>query len=261
MDSVYAIRRTAVRSMQALGLNVIASKVYYNLFHGFRSASPGLDEGFETIFRVAERLKLFDGDGVYCEFGVFKGYSFWKAQQLVSAAGHDDTHFFGYDSFEGLPAIGEADLTGHHEFREGQYARSLSAVRQNLDKAGVDWNRTFLTKGFFSESLTEAEKEKLTGRKVVVAMIDCDLYNATVDVLKWLDGLLAPVSILIMDDWNCFDRDDRRGQRRALSEFMARHGDASLEPIADYGLNSRAFLFRSPSPLSSDLCSADGGAP
>jgi O-methyltransferase len=238
------LRRLIVRCLQTTGLNAIASEYYYRFLDGFKSASTGLDEGFEAIFERAQHLGSFDDDAVYCEFGVFKGYSFWKAQHLAKSRGISGTRFFGFDSFEGLPEVSGIDQTAHGEFRQGQYKCSLETVHKNLDKAGVDWSKSHLIKGYFNETLKPDLARKHNIGTVGVAMIDCDLYESTVDVLRFLRGKLREGSILIMDDWNCFNGDDNRGQRRALREFLADEPVLRIEPFVNYGANSEAFIVR-----------------
>lgn len=236
------LRRYIVKGLQAIGLNALASHYYYKYFHGFKPAGAGLDRGFEEIFERAREIGSFENGAVYCEFGVFKGYSFWKAQDLVDHFDIGHVRFFGFDSFEGLPAIDGIDRTAHGEFREGQYSCSLAKVRQNLNDAGVDWSRTHLIKGFFEDSLSEDMARQHKIERVGVAMIDCDLYSSTVEALEFLRYRLQDNSILIMDDWNCFNRDDNRGQRRALREFLATEPGLTVEPFVCYGANSQAFI-------------------
>jgi O-methyltransferase len=238
-------RRLAVKTLQVLGLNRVASDAYYRYIHRFNTASPGLDTGFERIFEaVAELGSLRDGAD-YCEFGLFKGYSFWKAQQ--QATKHRLTcRFFGFDSFAGLPEVAGLDRTDHGEFRKGQYSCSQQEVVANLEAAGgIDWARTFLIRGYFEQSLTPHVIETHRIRKVGVAMIDCDLYSSTVEVLNFLRGLIGDKSVLIMDDWNCFGADDNKGQRRAMREFLETEQHLRLEPLVSYGPNSQAFVVRS----------------
>ena len=239
-------RRLAIRTLQNLGLAKPVSDAYYRFFHGFNSATPELPAALEWVFSVAAQYRsLHDGD--YCEFGVFKGYSFWKAQQEATK-NCLPCRFFGFDSFVGLPKIGEVDRTEHGEFRAGQYDCSEQQVIDNLNAAGgVDWNRTFLVPGFFGESLTSELIERHRIRKVGVALIDCDLYSSTVEVLNFLRDLIGDKTILIMDDWNCFDADDDRGQRRAMREFLRSQPRLRLEPLLSYGTNSQVFLVRSQS--------------
>src|SRR5690606_7604139 len=96
-------------------------------------------------------------------------------------------------------------------------------VIDNLNSAGgIDWERTFLVPGYYNESLTPELIAKHRLRRVGDALIDCDLYSSTVTVLDFLRPLIGDKTILIMDDWNCFDARDDRGQRRAMREFLER---------------------------------------
>jgi O-methyltransferase len=240
-------RRLAVRTLQALRLNQWASELYYRYFHGFGTPSPGLDAGFERIFEAVADFGSLDG-GDYCEFGLFKGYSFWKAQ--CEANKHGLTcRFFGFDSFAGLPDVVGVDQTAHGEFRKGQYRCSQREVVDNLQAAGgIDWQRTFLVPGYFETSLTPDVIERYGIRKVGVAMIDCDLYSSTIEVLRFLGPLIGEKTVLIMDDWNCFGADDERGQRRAMREFLLAQSHLRLEPLVSYGANAEAFVVRRTRP-------------
>ena len=242
--SALSPRRLAVKTLQALRLNKSASELYYRYFHRFGTASPGLDLGFERIFEAVADLGSFRGGGDYCEFGLFKGYSFWKAQREANK--YDlACRFFGFDSFAGLPDVVGVDETTHGEFRKAQYSCSKQEVVDNLRAAGgIDWQRTFLVPGYFETSLTPDVIERYDIRKVGVAMIDCDLYSSTVEVLRFLRPLLGENTLLIMDDWNCFGGDDERGQRRAMREFLLAQSHWRLDPLVSYGANAQAFVVR-----------------
>ena len=79
-------------------------------------------------------------------------------------------------------------------------------------------------------------------KKVAVALIDCDIYTSTRDVLNFISDMLIDKSILMFDDWNCFDKDDEKGQRRAFSEFRQQHPEWEPEEIGGYGLYGQMFL-------------------
>lgn len=238
-------RRLAVKTLQNLGIAEPVSNAYYRYFHGFSSATPALPEALERVFVTAAELGSLSGGADYCEFGLFKGYSFWKAQQEARKLGLP-CRFFGFDSFSGLPEIGAVDQTKRGEFRPGQYSCSQQQVTDYLNEAGgIDWQRTFLIPGYFERSLTPELIAMHDIRRVGVALIDCDLYSSTVDVLNFLRGLIDERTVLIMDDWNCFDADDNRGQRRAMREFLRTEPQWRLEPLLAYGAYSEAFIVRS----------------
>lgn len=238
------LRTGAVKFLQKTKLNKLAHKVYYGYVHGFNSATPEIEEALEIVFQKAQELGTANR-GDYCEFGIFKGYAFWKAQDISKRFEGDFSRmrFFGFDSFQGLPEITTPeDQTEDEVFYEGQYNCSKEGVINNLNSNGVDWERTFLVEGFFEDSLTEAFKAEYNLEKIAIALIDCDLYSSTKDVLKFIGDLLTDKTILVFDDWNCFDRDNNRGQRKAFREFLEENPQFSEEEFISYGAYGQSFI-------------------
>lgn len=236
-------RRLAVKAMQQLKINKVLHKFYYNNLHGFNTAQkevlPALEKSLNRIF---ENGAIENGD--YCEFGIFKGYAFWYAQNTAAKMGMKNMRFFGFDSFQGLPEIDTIDQTNNGVFYKGQYAQSLENVKKDLNKKRVDWNKTFLIKGFFDKTLNDDLKEKYSLKKISLALIDCDLYTSTADVLNFIGDLIFDETILMFDDWNCFDKDNNRGQRRALKEFLEKNPIFTLEELFSYGTWGQVFIVR-----------------
>jgi predicted O-methyltransferase YrrM len=221
-------------------LNRVAHHLYYRFIHGFVPAQKEVLTALDKCFTLS--LEWGPGSaGDYLEFGVFKGYSFWFAQRTADRLGLSSTRFFGFDSFEGLPQIEGTDRTKHGEFYEGQYKCSQEQVIRNLNSKGVDWTRTFLVKGYFKDTLTPELKREHQIKRVRVALIDCDLYASTVEVLNFLGDLLEEGSLLIFDDWNCFQGDDNKGQRRALREFLEGRTGVRAIPVFSYGHYGQVF--------------------
>jgi hypothetical protein len=228
------VRKIIVTLLKATRLNRIVHHLYYRHVHGFQSATMSTVEGLEKAFARAAALGTL-GQGDYYEFGMFKGYSFLQAQKFAAAQGAKSLRFFGFDSFEGLPEVAEGPDATTDDFYQGQYCCSFDDVRASLDQGGVDWSRTVLTRGFFDQSLRPALREQHGMKPVVIALIDCDLYSSTVDVLRFIEPLLMDRSILVFDDYNCFNRVDDKGQRKALAELLARRPDLRVEPLFEYG--------------------------
>jgi O-methyltransferase len=237
------LRPLVVRSLQKTGLNKLAHHLYYSYVHGFDTASPAVLPVLEACFRQAINRRLaYDGD--YFEFGVFKGYTFWYAQDCARKHGLERMHFYGFDSFTGLPPVRGRDQTPHDEFYEGQYACSKEKVVANLDAKGVDWSRTHLVEGYFEQSLNAELKVQLRQRWIAIALIDCDLYESTAVVLDFIKDLIANGTIVLFDDWNCFNADDERGQRKALAEFLQRNRHLSAQAMFSYGPYGQVFTIR-----------------
>jgi len=227
-----------------LRLNRIAGKFYYKMIHGFSPAGRDLPGAVEQSFELAQKGGALD-EGDYCEFGVFKGYTFLHAQRVANKYRARNMRFFGFDSFEGLPMPKGADIVtdGQQPFYEGQYAASLEYVTARLREGGVDWDRTVLVPGYFNESLTSQEVIDHKIENVAIALVDCDLYSSTVDVLAFLESRLLDGSIVLMDDWKSYGDSFDRGQPLALIEFLQRSPRWQCDPIFDYGVYGRVFSF------------------
>jgi O-methyltransferase len=238
-----ACRRLAVRLLQRMRLNKLAHRLYYRYLHGFTTSSPGLAPALDRCFAEAAALGTLDS-GDYLEFGMFKGYAFWHAQQAARRHGAAGMRFFGFDSFAGLPEVEGVDRTDHDEFYKGQYCCPKEAVVANLNARGVDWSRTFLIEGYFRDSLTPDLRRRRRIERAAIVLVDCDLYSSTREVLDFVAPIMFDKTILIMDDWNCFGADDRRGQRRAMREFLRRSPQFDARPLLSYGAYGQAFLMR-----------------
>ena len=78
-------------------------------------------------------------------------------------------------------------------------------------------------------------------KRVALALIDCDLYESTSQVLEFLAPLVDQGTILMFDDWNAFEADDHKGQRRAFREFLATYSGLSAKPSFSYGHYGQVF--------------------
>jgi len=235
------IRLLIVKFLQLTKMNKLVHRIYYQYFHGFNAANKDVLPALEKCLKKSKDLGCFK-EGDYYEFGIFKGFSFWFAQKKAKELGLENVRFFGFDSFEGLPTIEGVDKTRRNIFYRGQYSCSQKDVEKNLNKFGVDWSRTFLIKGFFTESLNERIKKQHKMDKIAIALIDCDLYSSTAEVLNFIKDMLSNKCILMFDDWNCFGKDNIRGQRKAFNEFLEKNNDFVAKPYFSYSLYGQTFF-------------------
>lgn len=237
------MRTTVVKTLRTLRLNKVAHKIYYRYVQGF---DPMSQDVLDAIDRSLSKMKeLRPNDNMdYLEFGIFKGYSFWYAQNKAGELGLGSMRFFGFDSFSGLPEPSDVDKTDDEVFYEGQYQCSKDDVIRNLDSKGVDWDKTYLVEGFFEDSLVDDLKKQHAIKSVGVALIDCDLYDSTRDVMSFLEDLIEENVILLFDDWNSFDGDESKGQPRAVREFLERAPAWRFEEFFSYGDYGQVFIVK-----------------
>jgi len=228
------LRPLITKVLQVTHLNKIAHKIYYNHVHGFNPSIRTTLPAVERCLKAAKESGVLE-KGDYFEFGIFKGYTFLHVQKLCTELGIEDVKYFGFDSFAGLPPVEGIDKTKLNEFYEGQYKCVKDQVIENLNTGeGVDWDRTYLIEGYFDQSLNEKTRDEHPMNKVGLALIDCDLYSSTNDVLSFIKEMLIDGSILMMDDWNSFNADNNKGERLAFSEFLEQNSQFKAKELFSY---------------------------
>jgi hypothetical protein len=175
----------------------------------------------------------------YYEFGLFKGFSFWFAEQISRDYRGRGFCFYGFDSFEGLPKS-EVDIDPVY-WTEGNYAASLEFVTAKLKEHGTDLQKVKLYKGWFSKALFSGLRQSEKFLPVSICVIDSDMYESCVEVLNFIKDLLVPGSILLFDDFNAFNKDDSHGERRALLEFEQKNPSFRKERLFEFGWHGVAF--------------------
>jgi predicted O-methyltransferase YrrM len=151
--------------------------------------------------------------GLALEFGVFKGTTINHLARLQA-----DRHFYGFDSFTGLPE----DWTGSR----------YSPV--NFDRKGrkpkVASNVT-LVEGWFDETLPEFLSRE--NEPIGFLHIDCDIYSSTKTVLELAGPRLTPGAVIAFDEFFNYKGHELH-EYKAFFEFVERF-DARYRFIAYSG--------------------------
>ena len=173
--------------------------------------------------------------GDYLEFGVCHGTSLSCMHQALKELDLTNTRIFGFDSFEGLPE--NARLEGNKYFAPGAFSSSLEKTKHFLTRKGIDWKKTFLIKGWYSDTLTEDLKQKYHIIKASVIMIDVDIYSSTVEALNFCKTLIKDTAIIFFDDWYTFGYAEKNlGEKKAFDEFLNNNPEFETEDFGDYSL-------------------------
>lgn len=155
---------------------------------------------------IADGLK-----GDFAEAGVANG-----GHCIVMNSVSDGRKTWLFDSFEGISKYGPEDVeftqsygatNGAKNESCGITVHSLENVKINLAKFGTLDNYEFV-KGWFCDTLPLVKKSL----KLSVLRIDCDIYHAYVDCLKYLYPRLQKGGWLIIDDYHL------TGCKQALDE-------------------------------------------
>jgi len=208
--------------------------------------SPPLNRGTD-ITLYGERLRMLslafkyaeseDVPGDYAEFGVWRGRNVIEAWRISHKYGIR-RRFWAYDSFEGLPELSERDEGG--PFHTGHFAHGRNRFEARLHRARVPAADVIVVEGWFDKTLTDPSRPAPTS--IALAWIDCDLYESTVSVLRYLTPRINPGSILMFDDWYTFRADPDKGEMRACEEWLAEHPGIRIIPWRPFHFAGQSFI-------------------
>lgn len=154
-----------------------------------------------TIWLARAALTLPAGD--FVETGVYKGGASVLLIRMLQNYDTCGRHFWGFDSFQGLPESVAQDQVGHlSRGATGQYATSEKTFLKNLRKHNAYTNPSIVhsVKGFFNETLPTAPIDK-----IALLRLDGDIYTSTWDSLTNLYNKVVPGGYVYVDDYDSFN--------------------------------------------------------
>lgn len=200
-----------------------------------------------NLFRwIREYIEVMNlPNGYYMEFGVLNGECMIDAYRQFRGP---VSHFYGFDSFEGLPELSDEDKKSSELtpfFTKGNFSSMPQEfVRQNIcSSCRMQDEELTLVKGYFSDSLPKFDKNECRSKGVpLVIYIDCDIYSSTVDVLNFIDDLVVSGTWVIFDDYWFYRGSPNHGQQRAIREWMDGHKRIGLNEYGNFNGWGKAFI-------------------
>lgn len=198
---------------------------------------------FGMIAQAMEFAKINGVSGDYFEFGLWQGKTFKYAHKMRRRYGVKGLRLRGFDSFQGLPAHSDSPDNIWHK---GQFAYGRVSLERDLRASGFDAADYELVEGFYDQSLTPQLVEHLRAQNVRAAIvyIDCDLYESTQPVLRFIGNFLQNGTIVCFDDYYNYKGAKDEGEARALSEFLAANPRFEFIPYYLYAPLGQSFIVR-----------------
>ncbi|MFH1503101.1 MAG: TylF/MycF/NovP-related O-methyltransferase [Candidatus Diapherotrites archaeon] len=203
-----------------------------NKLYNFIKSLLVYDENEKNILRALEFVKLNDLEGDYAEFGVYNGESFIIACYFSKFFKLKNMKFYAFDSFEGLPSPEKEDLGFY--WKEGDCNCSLEKFKSNLKKAKVDLNGVVSIKGWYNETLKKGKKYGI--KKLAFIHVDCDYYSSTKLVFEYIKPFLQEGTVILFDDWYCYNASAEEGEQKAFGEFLKKNKHISFIDFPAEGL-------------------------
>ncbi|MBT4687930.1 MAG: hypothetical protein HN834_14885 [Rhodospirillaceae bacterium] len=194
-------------------------------------------------------------EGDYHEYGCHRGRTMRMALSEARRHNRDDSKFYAFDSFAGLPEVN--NQPDYELWRQGGALTTSEADFMAMIEAhGIYADRVVPIKGFYDDSLTTNLQERLQseGRKIALACIDCDLYESAVPVFEFMEPLLQDGCIIYIDDlFAGYHSVTTEGIAKAFLDFQAQSDWKFLRHM-DVGWWGRSYIAsRQLHPLSGNL--------
>lgn len=163
-----------------------------------KAAEAGMQDFSRLVHLCHYVLETQPLEGDIVEFGCFRG----DTAKLFSCITEKTVHL--YDSFRGLPDVGEACVPGAMSIE-------MSAVYDNFYEDRV--RMAVVHSGWFSD-LTLAD----IPQRIAFAHLDGDLYASTMQALRLVYDRCVPGAVILVDD---YEEPYFEGPKRACDEFFA----------------------------------------
>ena len=175
-----------------LKLKTLALSYLINKFNGdnYHNASK-----FFNVYKIWNNIRLDSVPGDYIEFGIFKGKTLLHSLKTYNKLfpKNQIISFYGLDSFDGFPA------DNHEFYNKMNFQASFEKVRADFSK----YQNVNIYKGFFTEVLKEKD---FTDLNFSFVFIDCDIYESSIDVFKYIENRISKGGFLMIDDFTSIDK-------------------------------------------------------
>ena len=193
----------------------------------------------ERIFALREGIKhvvrhKIPGEIVEC--GVWKGGSMMAAARTLQELGTTNRGLYLFDTFEGMTAPGEQDVSLNDEPAEELLSESdkessavwaystLEEVTRNLLSTEYPERQLFFIKGKVEETIPESAPGQ-----IALLRLDTDWYESTYHELLHLYPRLSSGGVLIIDDYGHW-----KGAKRAVDQYIEENNLRLLLSRVDY---------------------------
>lgn len=166
------------------------------------------DQEAYLIHTTVKKTEKIEGD--VAEVGVYKGGS----AKLIREATKKPLHLF--DTFEGLPKLCAKDDA--RQFQKGSYSASFESVKKYL----INYPNVHFYKGLFP-----ATAEPAKGKKFSFVHLDVDIYESTLNCLKFFYPRMSRGGGIISHDYS-----NSKGVKKAFDEFFEDKPEIIIEPFA-----------------------------
>jgi O-methyltransferase len=179
----------------------------------------------ERIYGLIEAVEYISSnkiEGDIAECGVWKGGSMLAVAETLLHVKERNRKLYLYDTFAGMPAPGEQDISYANEPAEKYFhehgdqdnnlwASYLDSVRQTLSLSAYPTDKINYIKGKVEDTIPATMPDK-----IALLRLDTDWYESTKHELVHLFPRLVKGGVIIIDDYGYW-----KGAQKAVDEFIS----------------------------------------
>ena len=205
-----------------------------NAVRNFSMTSP---ERVNALVEAVQYVVNSRVEGSLVECGVWKGGSSMAMIFALQSLDCVDREIWLYDTFEGMPAPSELDLSVNGENASDIFSglrlsddssdwcrAPLSEVTTNVLQTGYPSDLLYFVKGKVEDTIP-----KHLPQKISLLRLDTDWYESTHHELMHLFPRLQPGGVLLIDDYGHW-----KGARRAVDQYLQDNAVKMLLNRVDY---------------------------
>jgi O-methyltransferase len=204
-------------------------------------------EKAQVLKKIFWHLNVDGVPGDYFEFGVAHGHSL-RAAKLAIESAHSkslgihkiERTVHGFDTFESFQS--DSPLDEHVTWNGSAFNVSLEKVSKRFKKASDLKLHKINALDLLIEGKPRSISEFQISSEAAVILFDMDLYSPTKAALNWSKQIIKSGTFLIFDEYYSFGGDPRKGEARALSEFLLENPHMSVRDYSSYGAGGRIFI-------------------
>ena len=202
----------------------------------YRTCAPFTGTSVERMYALYQAVGYVVARGIpgsFVECGVWRGGSSMLAAMTLLESGNRNRDLYLYDTFAGMSAPSDKDVTVSGEkagtiWRPrlgagwGADGTSLDEVKESLYSTGYPRDQITFVKGKVEDTLPGTAPPK-----IAILRLDTDWYESTYHELCHLFPLVSPGGVLIIDDYGYW-----LGARDAVDQYLSeQHVDMLLNRI------------------------------
>lgn len=130
-------------------------------------------------------------------------------------------------------------------FEEGSHFCNLESFDIIGQQAGIDATRLERVPGFYDQTLrvkTIADYQ-IEPKSISICLIDCDLYEPTLDVLEFVHEGLDDGALLYFDDLRLARAANKSGEYDAMRRWLKKHPEIELIPFPTHSWEAQWYIF------------------